>query len=424
MFFIDSISTFFMCLALGLGTLVLFYSFNTLKEDDVPELYFSLLCLFTVSLLFFFSVGDLISLFASWELMCITLYALIFLRRSEPLSLEAGTKYLMMSALSSALIIYSISLIYGTTGRLDFIGIHDNLNKMSDINVLYLAAILLIVAFGFKAAIVPFHTWAPDVYQETIDPVTALLSGIASKTGIYALLRICLFLIRLPKIGIILALLATITMTLGNIVALLQRDLKRLLAYSSISHMGYILVGIATGTPYGVLGALFHSLNHAIAKPLLFFCTGEIKNRYNSRNLDKISGCGRLLPSIGLPMSLGIFSLMGIPGLNGFISKFILVSAAFKAGFIWLAVVTIINSAIAVAYYLRILQVVFRQPKQLRTEQNQHQYYSSPIASMIAIFVLMILCIIIGIAPSLFYNWLDLASRSLFSKTYIYLKGL
>jgi len=404
--YVDYISVFFICLALGLGILVALYSMHILKEDDAPELYYSLLNLVMASLFLLFTVGDLISLFASWELMSITLYALIFLRRSEPLSLEAGTKYLIMSATSSAFIIYAISLTYGSTGHLDFIGVQRALSYEGDLSMVYLAVIFFTVAFGFKAAVVPFHTWAPDVYQETIDPITAFLSGIASKAGIYALLRIYFLIFPLPGLDVFISFLAAITMTLGNITALLQKNLKRLFAYSSISHIGYILVGIAVGTPYGILGALFHALNHALMKPLVFFCTGELRRGYESVSLDKLEGFGRVSHELAFATSIGLLSLAGIPGLNGFISKFILIAAAFGSGLAWLAIVAIINSAISVACYLRVLQVMFRKPKVEMTAR------ALPSSALFPILCLTLLCIAIGLVPSPFVEWLSEAVKN------------
>lgn len=209
-FYIDAISMIFILITLFIAILSLIFSHDIVTSEDLPDLYCSLIGLLVLGLYFIFIAGDLVSLFVAWELMSVATYALIFIRRSNVLAMEAGTKYLIMSAVASTLMLYAISLIYGYTGSFDFITIHEKVLKLTleESRGLLIALTLLTLSFGFKAVIVPFHTWAPDVYQETLDPITVILSGAASKVGIYCLIRVYYLLLPYPHTRILLAILA------------------------------------------------------------------------------------------------------------------------------------------------------------------------------------------------------------------------
>ncbi len=395
-FYFDAVSVIFIVISAFVCLVATIYSVGVLGEEDVPALYYSLVSMLYAGLYMIFISGDLISLFAAWELMSIATYGLIFIRRTRPLSLEAGVKYLMMSAIASGFILYAISLTYGVTGGLDFLSISSKITGSSgNLRPLYLAAAFFIAGFGFKAAVVPFHTWAPDVYQETLDPVTAILSGATSKAGVYAILRVVLLLLPLKGLGLALALLSAATMTVGNVVALLQSDVKRLLAYSSIAHMGYILMGLASGNIIGIAGAVFHAINHAIMKPLVFLCAGNLRHSLGGRTLQGLEGAGRLVVLEGFNMVIGLLSLAGIPGLNGFVSKYLLIMAAIDANLVWLAIIAIANSAVAVAYYLRVMQVLYRTPKAHLEVPRE-----VPTIMKLPVVVLVILCFMIGVYPA------------------------
>lgn len=406
--YVDALSAFFILLSLIVLLVSDIYSYKILRDEDLPEVYYSLLHLTVVGLYYIFVAGDLVSLFVAWELMSVSIYALIYIRRSNVLALEAGMKYLMMSAVASSLMLYSISLLYGYTGTFEFSGVRRAVLEMQDLRMVWIAVAFMTVAFGFKSAIVPFHTWAPDVYQETLDPVTALLSGIASKAGIYLIIRIYYSLVPSPQLKMALALLSAATMTLGNIAALLQSDVKRLFSYSSIAHMGYVLMGLASGTPLGIVAALFHSLSHALAKPLVFLSSGCFSYLVGSRDLNSLRGIGRKHELLSFSVVVGLLSLASIPGLSGFISKFMLIASAFEANLIWLAILGIANSAIGVAYYIRVIQYLFSS-----RGKGVVKRVKVPIGMVIPNILLTILCIVFGLFPEPLVEYLALVAKQL-----------
>lgn len=406
--YVDTLSAFFILLSFIVLLASDIYSYKILHEEDLPEVYYSLLHLTVVGLYSIFVAGDLVSLFVGWELMSVSIYALIYIRRSNVLALEAGMKYLMMSALASSLILYSISLLYGYTGTFEFSGVRSAVLNMQDLRMVWIAVTFMTVAFGFKSAIVPFHTWAPDVYQETLDPITALLSGIASKAGIYLIIRVYYTLVPSPQLRAILALLSAVTMTVGNVAALLQSDIKRLFSYSSIAHMGYVLMGLASGNPLGLIAALFHSLSHALAKPLVFLSSGCFSYSIGSRNLETLRGVGRKHELLSFSIVIGLLSLASIPGLSGFVSKFMLIASAFEANLIWLAILGILNSAVGVAYYIRVIQHLFSS-----RGKKVEKVIKVPTEMIIPNLILTILCIVFGLFPEPLVEYLTLVARQL-----------
>jgi len=406
--YVDTLSAFFILLSLIVLLASDIYSYKILREEDLPEVYYSLLHLTVVGLYSIFVAEDLVSLFVAWELMSVSIYALIYIRRSNVLALEAGMKYLMMSALASSLMLYSISLLYGYTGTFEFSGVRSTVLNMQDPKMVWIAVVFMTVAFGFKSAIVPFHTWAPDVYQETLDPITALLSGVASKAGIYLIIRVYYTLVPSPQLRIFLALLSAVTMTIGNVAALLQSDVKRLFSYSSIAHMGYVLMGLASGNPLGLVAALFHSLSHALAKPLVFLSSGCFSYSIGSRDLETLRGVGRKHELLSFSIVIGLLSLASIPGLSGFVSKFMLIASAFEANLIWLAILGILNSAVGVAYYIRVIQYLFSS-----RGKKVEKAIKVPVGMIVPNLILTVLCVVFGLFPEPLVEYLTSVARQL-----------
>jgi len=408
-FYVDGLSAFFATLAFTVLLAVDLYSYRVLRAEDLPSAYFSLLHLMACGLYLIFVAGDLVTLFVAWELMSVSTYALICIRRSNDLALEAGVKYLVMSAVASSLILYSISLLYGYTGAFSYTAVREAVARMGDPRAVWVAVALMTAGFGFKSGLVPFHTWVPDVYQESLDPVTAMLSGAASKAGIYVLIRVYYTLVPDPRLRVTLALLSAMTMTLGNVAALLQSDIKRLLSYSSIAHMGYTLMGIASGTALGIVAALFHALSHALAKPLVFICAGCYAQAAGSRRLESLRGVGRGAGPLTLSMVLGLLSLASIPGLSGFMSKYMLIASAFQAGLTWLALLGIANSAVGVAYYVRVMQCLLSG----RGSAGVGSAVKLPSDLMLLPLALASLCALFGLVPEPLVRYLALAAAQL-----------
>jgi len=275
--------------------------------------------------------------------------------------------------------------------------------------------LMVVIGFGVEAALVPLHFWLPDAHPEAPSPVSALLSGVVIKTGGYALLRI-LFLV-FPSVQmswqLILAIAAVVTMTVGNLMALLQEDLKRLLAYSSVAQMGYVIFGLTT--LYGVTASLFHVMNHAIMKGLLFFCAGCYVHMTGTRDINELSGVWKRMPVTTVAFTIGAFSIAGIPPFNGFLSELMLVTAGIKAGtqpaqsyMSIFAAIMILNVLVSVAYYLRLVQTFVLKKESSKVEKARE----APFSMLVPISLLAFLCILIGIYPYPFLSFAESAANA------------
>jgi len=276
---------------------------------------------------------------------------------------------------------------------------------------------MTIVGCGIKAAIVPFHTWLPDAHPEAPSSVSALLSGILIACGVYGLSRIILltFNYTVFQWGIAIMVLSIITMTVGNFMALLQNDLKRLLAYSSIAQMGYIIAGLSLGTEWGLTGSILHIFNHALMKGAAFLCAGAFIHAVGTRMLDELSGIGRRMPLSTIALCITFFGLIGIPPLSGFISKLILFEAA-SAGMVWLTIAGIINTAISTGYYLRFINIIIRHESSERVTVAKE----APVTMLAPIFIMALLIILFGIWVQPILGFAQEAAASLLNlKAYI-----
>jgi formate hydrogenlyase subunit 3/multisubunit Na+/H+ antiporter MnhD subunit len=279
-----------------------------------------------------------------------------------------------------------------------------------------MAMVLVIVGFGIKAAMAPLHTWLPDAHPAAPSSISAMLSGVVIKAGAYALMR-SLIMIFAPEAyswQIVLAILAVITMTVGNLMALLQTDLKRLLAFSSVAQMGYVIFGISIATYYGITGSLFHIMNHAIMKSLLFLCSGAFLYAVDSRNLDELAGIGKKMRITGVMFTIGCLSIAGIPPLNGFQSELMILLSGIGLGgksAIWyvLSAIMLVNLLFSVAYYLRLIQTLtLREPS--TTSVNARE---APIGMLLPMGILTVLCIVIGIYPDPFISFSSNAAKAI-----------
>jgi proton-translocating NADH-quinone oxidoreductase chain N len=392
----DMLSIFMTAIFIGVGLAAVVYSIKYMENDTGKPLYYTLLLAMISGMVGTVFSGDLFTLYVFWELMSISSYVLVAFRKETWEPVEAGFKYLIMSAAGSATVLFGMSFLYGMAGTLNFQGLATTLGTSSSV-WLYVAFLFILVGFGVKTAIVPLHTWLPDAHSAAPTPISALLSGIVIETGLYALLRTSFsaFLsIQSQWFGII-AFLSILTMTTGNLMALLQKDVKRLLAYSSIGHMGYMLVGLALATQIGLTGTLLHIFNHALMKGAAFLCAGAIIFRLGTRNLDEMSGAGRKMPITTIFFAISLFALMGMPPLNGFISELTLITATMQSNVGWLGVAIILNSILSSAYYLRVLRTLI-QPTLSDAAQKAKE---APVLMLIPIGVMTALIIFFGIYP-------------------------
>jgi len=391
-----------------LGFLVSVYSYIYMEREGRLTEFYTLVTFMMAGMTGIAMAGDFFTLFVFWELMGLSSYVLVAFLKSRWGPIEAGLKYLLMSATASAFMLLSMSFLYGMTGTLNFAFLAASLRGAAPTPWIFAIFSSLIIGFGVKSAIVPLHTWLPDAHPEAPSPISALLSGIVIETGLYGLTRV-LYLIFDPSFfRIPIAALAVLTMTLANITALLQQDIKRLLAYSSIAQIGYMLIGLASGTAYGVTGLFLHVFNHSLMKGMAFLSAGSIVHEVDTRDIGSLKGVGRMMPFTSMSLFIAFLGLGGVPGTNGFISKFILFGSAIGAGMVWLAVAGVLNSALSMAYYLRVFKTLVSAPEGDSLEAKEVH----PL--MVGVTVVMAtLIIILGLYPSPVISFASRASEAL-----------
>ena len=413
----DAFGSFFAIAMLIVSIITVVGSFNYMRNRANPAVYFSLILLSTIGMVLIAFSTDLVMLFIGWELMSIPTYILAGFNKKNPISNEAAIKYFLFGALSSAIIIYGMSLAYGITGSTNIGEVIQGFATLeADLLPIGLLAIgMLIAGFGFKMGLVPFHMWLPDTYEGSPPPITALLAAGTKKAGFAAALRIIILGTVALNLDWTLALgvIAIMTMTIGNIAAIMQKNLARMLAYSSIGHAGYILIGISIA-PFSGLGlqaSLFHILNHAVMKGAAFIAVAGIVTALAVTHLDKIKGLGRRMPITALGLVISLLALAGVPPLNGFWSKLMLFGAAIDAGSSlwwapWLAVAGVLNSALSLAYYGWIIRKMY-------FEGETEKRIKEP-ASIIAVMIFSIIFMVtIGVYPEPIIKFAEMASPTL-----------
>ena len=392
-------------------------SFSYMKNKANPSIYFSLILLSAIGMVLVAYSTDLVMLFVAWELMSIPTYILVGFLKKDPISNEAAIKYFLFGALSSAIIIYGISLAYGVTGSTNIGEVIQGFMVL-DANMIpigLLAVGMFIAGFGFKMGLVPFHMWLPDTYEGAPPTIATLLAAGTKKAGFAAALRIvvmgsvALSLDWTLALGII----AVMTMTVGNIAAVMQKNLARMLAYSSIGHAGYILIGlsIAPFSGIGLQGSLFHILNHAVMKGAAFIAVAGIVTALAITHVDKLKGLARRMPITSLGLVISLLALAGVPPLSGFWSKLMLFGAAIDAGTVvwwgpWLAVAGVLNSALSLAYYGWIIRkMYFEGEKEKRIKEPK---------SIIAIMAFSIIFMVtIGVYPEPIIQFTEFATPAI-----------
>jgi multicomponent Na+:H+ antiporter subunit D len=393
---VDMLSIFMVSIFLGLGLAVTIYSMEYVENSSRSPIYYTLILSMISGMVGIVFSGDLFTLYVFWELMSISSYALVAFFREKWESVEASLKYLIIGVAGSATALFGISLLYGLAGTLSFGGLATAFTATANA-WLYIAAIFIFVGFGVKAAIVPLHTWLPDAHSSAPSTISALLSGIVIGTGVFVIARtfFSAFASIQQQWFPIIAILSILTMFLGNITALLQTDLKRMLAYSSIAQVGYMLVGIAVGTQTGLTGTFLQFFNHALMKGSAFLCAGAIIHQLSVRELKDMVGIGRRMPITAVFFSISLFALIGLPPFNGFISELTLVTSTFQANMAWLGVALILNAALSAAYYLQIIRVIMQKP----TLESVKKAKETPLLMLIPICALAVFIVAFGIWP-------------------------
>jgi len=365
MMVVDNYSLFFnLIFLIGTALTILISVGNISREKSGHGEYYSLLLFATSGMMFMGSGADLIMIFLGLEVMSIAIYILAGFEKKNPLSNEAALKYFLLGAFATAFLLYGIAFIYGATGSTKLKVISQALSPLSEsINPLfYVGAGLLIIGFGFKIATVPFHMWVPDVYEGAPTAITAFMSAAVKAAGFAAFFRVAGTALSSIQTNLtpVIWVLAVITMTLGNIVAIAQENIKRMLAYSSIAHAGYILMALVASNELGISGLLYYLLAYTLMNIGAFAVVIFLSRKEDQVvNLEEYSGIGFRYPVLALCMSVFMISLAGIPPTAGFIGKFYIFSAAVKAGYIGLVVIGVLNSALSVFYYFRVIVLMY-----------------------------------------------------------------
>ena len=400
MFKVDSFSLFFNIIFLVSTILVVLISMSYLDRGDRKQgPYYLLILLATLGMMLMAAGNELIIVFLGLELMSLSLYVLAGYFRESPASSEAGMKYLLLGAFASAFFLYGIALIYGGAGTTSVPAIAEAITAENKSPLLLAGMFLLVVGFGFKVAIVPFHQWAPDVYEGAPTTIAAFISAGPKAAGFAAFLRI--FMEALPNLqgewSGVLILLAMLTMTVGNVIAIAQTNIKRMLAYSSIAHAGYVLIGLTAANDDGISSAMFYLLIYCVMNIGAFGAVILAKTEDGeSLMISDYAGLGTRKPLLAIFMSVMLLSLAGFPPTAGFFGKFYIFKSAVGAGHIWLVIIGAINTAISAFYYLRVVVTMYmREPE----EELEFSPYASTLVVGLILAVVGIL--LIGILPSL-----------------------
>ncbi|MBW6510583.1 MAG: NADH-quinone oxidoreductase subunit N [Desulfuromonadaceae bacterium] len=398
---LDNFARFFNMTFIFGSILTILMSDDYLKREGYPIAEYYPLILFTTAGAMLMASGtDMMTIFLGLEVLSISLYVLSGLFRGQVRSNEAGLKYFLLGSFSTGFLLYGIALIYGVSGttNLTDIGNYFVYHPALLTDPMTIAGMLLLsVGLLFKIAVAPFHMWAPDVYQGAPTPITAFMSAGPKAAAFAAFLRILLLALG----GLenewtsLLWVLAVATMTIGNVIAISQTDIKRMLAYSSIAHAGYALVGIVAANAIGISGIMFYMLAYTFMNIGAFaVLTLAGKKGENNLTLDGFAGFGFKQPFLGVAMAIFLFSLMGIPPTAGFVGKFYIFSGAVEAGYIWLAVIGVLNSAVSLYYYLRVLvYMYFRDPNE------EFEWVALKTGALISIILAIVGVLYLGILP-------------------------
>lgn len=365
--FVDGFANLFRIIFLAVGILVLTSSFDYLEKRGIPAGEFYVLVVFaTTGMMFMASSLHLLTIYLGLEILSLASYALAGMLRRDPRSSEAGIKYILIGGITSGIVLFGMSLVYGATGTLHLAEVAAALTSGAPAALLA-GAVFLIAGFGVKIAAVPFHMWAPDVYHGAPTPVSAFLITASEGAAFAAVIRI--FLTGLPAIqdqwtGLF-AILAVLTMTVGNVAAITQQDIKRMMAYSAIAQAGYVLVGLAVATPLAISAMLYYLFVYLLMTIGAFVVIILLNNAEGAELISDFSGLGRRSPWFAFALTVYMLSLVGTPPTAGFFGKFYLFQAAVGAGMTWLAIAMVINSAASIAYYFGVIRHMYLvEPKE------------------------------------------------------------
>ncbi|MDP2662798.1 MAG: NADH-quinone oxidoreductase subunit N [Dehalococcoidia bacterium] len=406
---VDNYSLFFNMIFLSAAALVILSSVEYSKRfAPYQGEYFAIILVATAGMMFMAGTQELITIYISLEMASISLYVLAsFLRDAK--SSEAGLKYLLLGAISSAVLLYGMALIYGATGvtNLNDIAQAIQASLRQDPNgilpAVFLGVVLMTAGFGFKIAAAPFHMWAPDVYEGAPTPVTGFLTAASKAAGFAVILRVFFVILGtdlpLPvEWPTLFAVLSALTMTVGNLMAIPQTNIKRMLAYSSIAHAGFMMVGVAAFSAQGLQGVFYYLLGYSFTSLGAFAVIIAISERLGSDRIADYSGVARRAPGLALALAICLTSLIGFPPTAGFVAKIYVFWAALQQGLLWLVLFGVLNSVVSAYYYLRVLRTMY-----LGAPSSDERLPVSK-TLVVAMTVAVIAVLVIGILPTPWLN--------------------
>jgi NADH-quinone oxidoreductase subunit N len=396
---IDGFSAFFQLVILIAAAFTVLISLDYAGKHRLPGAeYYSLLLFSALGMMLMATAGDLIIIFLGLETMSIAVYVLAGIARGDTRSNEAATKYFLLGAFSTGFLLYGIALVYGATGTIKLAAIHAALSgHMASNPMLLLGLGMMLIGFGFKVAAVPFHMWTPDVYEGAPTPITGFMA-VGVKLGAFAgFLRV--FLVNLGPVSehwsAVLWIVAALTMTTGNLVALVQTNIKRMLAYSAIAHAGYILVGMTAAGAEAGSAVLYYLLAYAFTNLGAFAVVVALEHRgYGSDLIADYRGLARRAPALAAAMAIFLLSLTGVPPMAGFIGKFYIFSAALSHGYTWLVIIAVLNSVVSAYYYFYVMVAMY-----MREGGPEVESMSARPALVAAIGLAAIATVLVGVYP-------------------------
>lgn len=422
---LDGLSLLLAAVTLGLGTLVALFSGPYMAGETGEEKYYAMLTAMVGVMIGLGCAADLFNLWIWFEAMAVTSYLLVMFYREQPASLEAGVKYVVQSAAGSVMVLLGIALVFAQTGTLNLSEIQ---SRLSASPALLAAGALFVIGFGVKTALVPLHTWLPDAHSQAPSGISAMLSGVVIEAGLVALLRALGALSGAHSYpaatwGVLLMAFGALNMTVGNLMALRQTQLKRLLAYSSLSQVGYMLVGLGVaiyaGQAAGAQGGLFHLLNHGLMKGLAFLAVGALmyalsglsghlagqaNTGHSPLQVSDLNGAAQRYPLAALALSLAVLGLGGLPPLAGFMSKWQIFVAGFETKNLLVSLLVIfaaLNSVLSLAYYAPLVNAVYRKQPGMAVQQGK----PIPLAMNLPLALMALAVVALGVWPGL-AQWL------------------
>ena len=417
---IDPLSSFLSLVVAVIGFLAVVFSKNyvghEISEKKQPA-YYSLLQLIIGGMQGALMTGDLFNLFVMTEIFSISGYALVAITQKKG-SLLASFRYLLLASIGTTFILFSTGFIYMLTGSLNMEDISNLLPLIDNPWVMYSGLVLLIIGFAIKSALFPLHTWLPDAHSIAPSPVSVLLSALVIKIGAYSIIRVVytVFGERLSDgfglIGVPLSWMASMAILVGSLYAIFQTDIKRMLAFSSIAHIGYILLGVSLASTLSLTGGIFHMLNHALGKACLFFCAGAIIYKTGIRNIADFAGLSSKMPITMAAFAIAASSLMGVPPASGFMSKFYLGLGAYQENWIFLAVI-LVGSLLSGIYFFKVLAIAYFSP--IKEPDSKIRGPELPFSMLMPIVILAIASLAFGVLEDLPVTLIEQAVRLLLS---------